>query len=55
LEKKIQNSSLKTNAQNRLLSELSKMLILTNSMGWTLKYDGSEVKTDKDIELKIIN
>ena len=32
-----------------------KILILTNTMGWTLKYDGSEVKTDKDIELKIIN
>ena len=53
--KKIEKSSLKSNAKNRLLSELSKILILTNTMGWTLKYDGSEVKTDKDIELKIIN
>ena len=55
LTKKIEKSSLKSNAKNRLLSELSKILILTNTMGWTLKYDGREVKTDKDLELKIIN
>lgn len=40
LRKKIEQSSLKTNAQNRLVSELSKILILTNTMGWTLQYDG---------------
>lgn len=55
LTKKIEKSSLKSNAKNRFLSELSKILILTNIMGWTLKYDGSELKTDKDIELKIVN
>ena len=55
LVKKIEKSTLKSNAKNRLLSELSKILILTNTMGWTLKYNGSEVKSDKDIELKIIN
>jgi hypothetical protein len=55
LTKKIENSSLKTNAQNRLLSELSKMLILTNSMGWTLSYKGNVVKNDKDLQLNIMN
>jgi hypothetical protein len=55
LLKKIQKSTLKTNAQNRLLSELSKMLIVTNSLGWTLSYKGNVVKNDKDLELKIIN
>ena len=40
LAKKIEKSTLKTNAQNRLVSELSKFLILTNSLGWTLKYEG---------------
>ena len=55
LAKKIENSSLKTNAQNRLLSELSKMLILTNSMGWTLSYKGNIVKNDKDLEVHISN
>lgn len=38
LMKKIEVSSLKTNAHNRLISELSKFYILTNSMGWTLIY-----------------
>ena len=55
LTKKIENSSLKTNAQNRLLSELSKMLILTNSMGWTLSYKGNIVKNDNDLKLNVIN
>ena len=43
LRKKIEKSTLKTNAQNRLLSELSKILILTNTMGWTLQYNGQAV------------
>ncbi|WP_209406322.1 DUF4230 domain-containing protein [Pseudozobellia sp. WGM2] len=38
LMKKVEASSLKANAQNRLLSELQKFYILTNSMGWTLIY-----------------
>ncbi len=38
LLRKIESSSLKSNAENRLLSELSKFLLLTNSMGWTLVY-----------------
>lgn len=49
LRKKIENSTLKTNAQNRLLSELSKILILTNTMGWTLQYNGEQVET-KNLE-----
>ena len=53
LAKKIEKSSLKTNAKNRLVSELSKILILTSTMGWTLQYDGIQVKSDKDLELKI--
>lgn len=44
LRAKVEKSSLKTNAQNRLLSELSKILILTNSMGWTLQYNGQPVQ-----------
>ena len=55
LAKKIEKSTLKTNAQNRLLSELSKMLILTNSMGWTLSYKGNIIKSDKELQLNIEN
>lgn len=44
LIKKVEASSLKTNAENRLLSELQKFYILTNSMEWTLEYNGQPVK-----------
>ncbi|MBE8725850.1 DUF4230 domain-containing protein [Flavobacterium sp. KB82] len=48
LAKKIEKSSLKTNAQNRLISELSKILILTNSMGWKLQYNGKTIESEKE-------
>jgi len=43
LMKKVEASSLKSNAQNRLLSELQKIYILTNSMDWKLEYLGERV------------
>ena len=49
--KRIEKSSLKSNAKNRLISELSKMLIVTNSLGWTLKYNGNSIYTDTDLKL----
>ncbi|MCD0473052.1 DUF4230 domain-containing protein [Flavobacterium sp. EDS] len=49
LAKKIEKSSLKTNAQNRLISELSKILILTNSMGWKLQYDGKTIQNETEL------
>ncbi|HEX8577277.1 MAG TPA: DUF4230 domain-containing protein [Flavobacterium sp.] len=52
LAKKIEQSTLKSNAQNRLISELSKMLILTNTMGWTLKYEGKVIEKENDFILK---
>lgn len=39
LAKKLETSDLKANAKNRLISELSKFYILTNSLGWTLTYN----------------
>lgn len=53
LAKKIEKSSLKSNAQNRLISELSKMLILTNTMGWKLRYEGQVIESEKDFAQKI--
>jgi lipopolysaccharide export LptBFGC system permease protein LptF len=53
LAKKIEKSSLKKNAQNRLISELSKILILTNTMGWKLKYEGKVIENEKDFGQKI--
>ncbi|KIA87519.1 DUF4230 domain-containing protein [Flavobacterium sp. AED] len=53
LAKKIEKSSLKTNAQNRLISELSKILILTNTMGWKLQYEGKVIENEKDFGQQI--
>ena len=53
LAKKIENSTLKTNAQNRLISELSKLLITTSTLGWTLKYDGKVIESEKDFGKQI--
>lgn len=50
LAKKIEKSSLKSNAQNRLISELSKILILTNTMGWKLQYDGKDITNEKELQ-----
>lgn len=46
LQKKVKASSLQKNAENRLISELSKFYILTNSLGWTLSYNNEIVKED---------
>ncbi len=43
LLKKIDASSLKSNAQNRLISELSKFYVLTNSLDWKLVYNNQPV------------
>lgn len=56
LMKKIEKSDLKSNAQNRLLSELSKFFILTNSLGWTLQYNQTPIESPesfKTIDLKL--
>ena len=53
LAKKIEKSSLKTNAQNRLISELSKLLITTSQLGWTLKYEGKVIESEKDFGKQI--
>lgn len=45
LMKKIEVSDLKSNAQNRLLSELSKFYILTSSLGWKLEYNQIPVES----------
>jgi len=49
LAAKIEKSTLKSNAQNRLISELSKILILTNSLGWKLEYNG-EIVSEQTID-----
>lgn len=43
LRNKIETSDLKSNAKNRLISELSKFYILTNSLGWTLAFNDTTI------------
>ncbi|HSP12165.1 MAG TPA: DUF4230 domain-containing protein [Salegentibacter sp.] len=50
IRKKIDSSSLKSNAQNRLISELQKIYILTSTMGWTLEYKDQRFSTSEDLE-----
>ena len=50
LKKKIEASELRTNAENRLISELQKIYILTNSMGWTLKYNSTVVENEAELQ-----
>ncbi|APU68745.1 hypothetical protein C723_2116 [Christiangramia flava JLT2011] len=49
LREKIEQSTLKSNAQNRLISELQKIYILTNSMGWTLEYQNTPIDSESDL------
>ncbi|WP_394759354.1 DUF4230 domain-containing protein [Flavobacterium sp.] len=51
LAKKIEKSTLKSNAKNRLISELSKILLVTHSVGWKVEYKGQEIKSEKEFKL----
>lgn len=51
LAKKIEKSSLKANAQNRLVSELSKILLVTHSVGWKVEYKGNEINSEKEFQI----
>ena len=50
LMKKIEASSLRSNAENRLVSELSRILVLTNTMGWTLVYENTPVENAEQLK-----
>lgn len=43
LIKKLQKSDLQKNAKTRLMEELANFYILTNSLGWTLKYEETPI------------
>ncbi len=51
LNKKIEASTLKSNAENRLISELQKIYILTNSLGWKLVYKGNSITNSEQLIL----
>ncbi|WP_378186632.1 DUF4230 domain-containing protein [Aquimarina sp. W85] len=43
LHESVEKSSMLQNSKNRLLSELNQIYILTNTLGWTLKYNNTPV------------
>jgi hypothetical protein len=49
LREKIEASELRLNAQNRLISELQKIYILTNSMGWKLEFNDKLINLEEDL------
>lgn len=51
LMKKVEASTLKTNAENRLLSELQKIYVLTNSLGWTLVYEDRNIESVNELSI----
>lgn len=54
MREKVDNSTLKSNAKNRLISELQKIYILTNTLGWTLTYNNEEFGNAREMqELKL--
>lgn len=53
LLKKIEQSTLISNAENRLLSELSQLLVLTNSMGWALVYGDVSIEESQQLKQQL--
>lgn len=51
LEKKVANSTLKSNAKNRLISELSNIIFLTRSVGWTVVYNDKPIENTTDLRI----
>jgi len=49
LRKKILKSDIQKNAKNRLISELAKFYILTNSLGWKLEYQEFPIENMKQL------
>ena len=50
IQAKIDQSDLKDDAKERLINELSKIYILTNSMGWSLQYQETTISSPSDLD-----
>lgn len=51
LRQKIDQSDLKKDARERLMSELVSIYQLTNSMGWTLQYQETVISAEEQLEI----
>lgn len=52
-QEKILKSNIQANAQNRLISELGKFLVVTHSLGWTLQYQEKNINKLEDFSVLI--
>ncbi|WP_162415833.1 DUF4230 domain-containing protein [Cyclobacterium roseum] len=50
LEEKIQQSDLKADARERLLTELSKIYLLTGTMGWSLHFEETSINSPEELK-----
>lgn len=50
IQTKIDQSDLKENAKDRLINELSKIYILTNTLGWSLQYQETTINSSTDLD-----
>jgi hypothetical protein len=50
LKEEIENDAVMKNAQNRLLSELSSLYIVSSSLGWKLMYNETEINSTKEMD-----
>ncbi|WP_031426122.1 DUF4230 domain-containing protein [Flavimarina sp. Hel_I_48] len=55
VREKIDKSNLKRNAANRLISELSNIYLLTNSLDWTLMYNGQVITQEEELKQLVPN
>lgn len=55
VREKIDKSNLKKNAANRLISELSNIYLLTNSLDWTLMYNGQVITQEEELKQLVPN
>ena len=51
LERKVNASTLRSNAENRLLTELSNLIFATRSVGWTLEYQNTPIESREDFKM----
>ncbi|EAS19908.1 hypothetical protein BBFL7_02308 [Flavobacteria bacterium BBFL7] len=49
IERQIRNSDILKNADDRLLLELTRIFVLSNSLGWTVVYNGKSIENATEI------
>lgn len=54
-QEKIMKSNIQANAKNRLVSELSKFLVVTQSLGWKLQYQDKSIINTSDFNAFVKN